>query len=160
MTELTDTLKSEHEETEEHQVYFKEFRFENRKVRYHCHYIGLDRLASQNNCNPKYQIPDQIPTVFHKLGGYDVHMLIKKLATKFSQDDIGIIVENKKKYISFYIKINIKFAGMTNKDSREVHKNIQLRLIDSCRFLSFGLDQMVCNLDDDQCKNLREFYKG
>ena len=158
MTELTDTLKSEHEETEEHQIYFKEFSFENRKVRYHCHYIRLDRRAAQNNRNPKYQIPDQIPIVFHKLSGYDVHMLIKKLGTKFSQDDI--IKENKKKYISFYVKINIKFAGMINKDSKGVHKNIQLRFIDSCRFLSFGLDQIVCNVNDDQCNNLREFYKG
>ena len=48
---------------------------------------------------------------------------------------------------------------MINKDVKELRKNIQLRLIGCCRFMALGLDKLACNLDDDQYKNLREFYK-
>ena len=40
-----------------------------------------------------------------------------------------------------------------------MRKNIQLSFIDSCRFMALGLDKLASNLDDDQCKHLREFYK-
>ena len=51
-------------------------------------------------------------------------------------------------------------AGVRDEDGKEVCENIQLRFIDSCRFMSSSLDKLASNLDDDQCKNLREFYKG
>ena len=38
---------------------------------------------------------------------------------------------------------------MTNRGEKEVHKNIQLRFVDSCGFMASSLD-----------KNLREFYEG
>ena len=49
---------------------------------------------------------------------------------------------------------------MSNKDGEEVRKNIQLRFIDSCRFMTSSLDKLVSNLNDDQCKHLKEFYNG
>ena len=125
----------------------------------HCHYIGLYRGAACNNCNLKYQIPDHIPIVFHNLSGYDTHLLIKELGKRFNRDDIGVIVENKEKYIRFNVKINVKLAGVSNEDGKEVRKHIQLRFIDSCRFTASDLDKMASNLGDDQCKHLREFYK-
>ena len=48
---------------------------------------------------------------------------------------------------------------MSNKDSTEACKDVQLRFIDSCRFMALSLDKLASNLDDDQCKHLREFYK-
>ena len=48
---------------------------------------------------------------------------------------------------------------MSNEDGTEVHKNIQLRFIDSCRFMVSSLDKLASNLDDDQCKHLKGFYK-
>ena len=48
---------------------------------------------------------------------------------------------------------------MSNKDGTEVCKNIQLRFTDGCRFMALGLDKLASNLNDNQCKHLREFYK-
>ena len=129
MTELTDALKREH-------------RSSDIKVRDHCHYTGLYRGAAHNNCNLKYRIPDYIPIVFHNLSGYDAHLFIKELGRRFNKNDIGVInyfiffiAENKEKYISFNVKINVKLGGVKYKDSTQLHKNIQLRFTDSCRFL-------------------------
>ena len=70
-----------------------------------------------------------------------------------------VIAENKEKYISFNVKINIKLVGVSNKDDTEVCKNIQLRFIDSCRFMALSLYELASNLDDNQCKHFSEFYK-
>ena len=97
---------------------------------------------------------------FHNLSGYDAHYLfIKELGRRFKKNDIGVIAENKEKYISFSVKIHIKLAGVRNEDGTEAGKNIQLRFIDSCRFMASSLDKLASNLDDDQCKHLKEFYK-
>ena len=78
--------------------------------------------------------------MFHNLSGYDAHLFITELGKKFNKSDIGVIAENKEKYISFNVKINVKLAGVKNKDRTEAHKNIQLRFIDSCRFMASSLD--------------------
>ena len=132
---------------------------DNKKVRDHCHYAGLYRAAAHNKCNLKYRIRDYISIVFHNLSGYDTHLFIKELGRRFKRKIIEVIAENKEKYISFNVKINVKLAGVSNKYGTEVCKNIQLRFIDSCRFMSSSLDKLASNLDDDQCKNLREFHK-
>ena len=98
--------------------------------------------------------------MFYNLSGYDAHLFIKELGRRFNKNDIGVIAENKEKYISFNVKINVKLARVKYKNGTEVCKNIQLRFIDSYRFMALGLEKLVANLDDDQwCKNLREFYK-
>ena len=58
---------------------------------------------------------------------------------------------------SFNIKMNVRLAGVSNKDGKEVCKNIQLRFIDSSRFMASNLDKLASNLDDEQCEHLREF---
>ena len=160
MIGLTDALKREHKAAEKCHIWLKEFNeSENKKVRDHCHYTGLYRGAAHNNCNLKYRIPDHIPIVFHNLSGYDAHLFIKELGRRFNKDDIWVIAKNKEKYISFNVEINVKLAGVKHKDGTELCQNIQLRFIDSCRFMALGLDKLASNLDDDQCKHLREFYK-
>ena len=150
MTGLTDALKREHKAAEKCHICLKEFNDpKNKKV----------RGAAHNNCNWKYRIPDHIPTVCHNLSGYDAHLFIKELGKRFNKNDIGVIAENKEKYISFNVKINVKLAGVRDEDGKEVHKNIQLRFIDSFRFMASSLDKLVSNLDEDQRKNLREFYR-
>ena len=82
--------------------------------------------------------------MFHNLSGYDAHLFIKELGRRFNKNDIGVIAENKEKYISFNVKINVKLAGVKYKDGTQVHKNIPLRFIDSCRFMASSLDKLNC----------------
>ena len=86
-------------------------------------------------------------------------MFIEELGRRFNKNDVEVIAENKEKYISFNFKINVKLAGVRNEDGTEVCKNIQLRFIDSCRFMALGLDKLASNLDVNQCRHLRDFYK-
>ena len=53
----------------------------------------------------------------------------------FNKDEIRVVSENNKKYVSFNFKINVKLAKVTNKNCEEVRNNIKLRFIDSCRFM-------------------------
>ena len=62
------------------------------------------------------------------------------------KNDIGVIAENKGKYISFNVRINVELAGVRDKDGKEVHKNIKLRFIDNFRFMSSSLDKLASNL--------------
>ena len=159
MIELTDALKREYKAAEKCHICLKEFNDpKNKKGRDRCHNTGLYRGAAHNNCNLKYRIPDYIPIVLHNLGGYDAHLFIKEQGRKFNKNDIGVIAENKEKYISFNVKINVKLARVRNEDGTEVCKNIQLRFIDSCRFMASSLDKMASNLcgksgiQSDKCK--------
>ena len=53
-------------------------------------------------------------------------------------------------------------AGVKYKDGTQVHKNIQLRFIESCRFMASSLDKLASNLcgtsgiQFDKCKRNME----
>ena len=66
MIPLTNEEKESYENQEICHICKKEFNNDN-KVRDHCHYTGKYRGAAQNKCNLRYQIPKEIPVVFHLL---------------------------------------------------------------------------------------------
>ena len=122
-------------------ICFKPFREGNRKVRDHFHYSGICRGEAHSLCNLQYKIPSYIPVVFHNLSGYDAHMFIKELANCGSK--VGVITKNKEDYISFSISVEIdKYI----KNGEERSKEIELRFIDSFKFMSSSLDSLVNNL--------------
>ena len=127
-------------------ICFKKFSPKDRKVRDHCHYTGKYRGAAHSSCNLRYRIPNYIPVVFHNLAGYDVHLFIKELAKHTSK--IGVIAKNTENYISFSVKVEVdKFIDKAGKTVlNEKSKEIELRFIDSFKFMSSSLDSLVNNL--------------
>ena len=142
-------------------ICFKEFQELNPKVRGHCHYNGQYRRYAHRSCNLAYKIPSYIPVVFHNLSGYDAHLFIRELGEKFDKGKIDVTAENKEKYISFNVVVVVD--KYLDKGGKQKEKKIQLRFIDSMRFMAsslhalssnlVGVNGMVCNL----CGESREF---
>ena len=119
-------------------ICFKPFSEKKRKVRDHCHYSGLYREAAHFSCNLQYKIPSYIPVVFHNLAGYDAHLFIRELA-KYATG-MGVIAKNTEDHISFSIKVEVV------KEGDKKTKEMELRFIDSIKFMSSSLDSLVNNL--------------
>ena len=111
-------------------------------VRDHCHYTGLYKGLAHSLCNLRYKIPSYIQVVFHKLSGYDAHLFIRELGAHTSE--MGVIAKNKEDYISFSIKVPVD--KYIDKNGEEKDKLIELRFIDSFKFMSSSLDSLTKNL--------------
>ena len=126
-------------------ICFKPFKEDNPKVRDHCHYTGRYRGPAHTKCNLQYKIPSYIPIAFHNLLGYDAHLFIKELAASSTDGaKMGVIAKNKEDYISFSIKVEVD--KYVDKNGIEKSKEIELRFIDSFKFMSSSLDSLVNNL--------------
>ena len=53
-----------------------------RKVRDHCYYAGKYRNAARNICNLNFNVPNEIPVVFHNGPNHDYHFILKELANE------------------------------------------------------------------------------
>ena len=115
------------------QICYKPFTPTNRKVRDHCHYTGLYRGPAHSFCNLMYQIPSYIPVVFRNLSGYDAHLFISELG-KHSH------------YICVIVKNKVLVDKYMDKNGEEKDKLIELRFIDSFKFMSSSLDSLTKNL--------------
>ena len=49
------------------------------KVRDHCHITSKFRDAAHWDCNLNFQLTKRIPVIFHKLKGYDSHLIFSVL---------------------------------------------------------------------------------
>ena len=54
-----------------------------RIVRDHYHFTGKYRGATHSICSLKFNVPSEIPEVFHNGSNYDYHFIIKELANEF-----------------------------------------------------------------------------
>ena len=124
-------------------ICYKPFTLRDPKVRDHCHYTGLYRGPAHSLCNLRYKIPSYIPVVFHNLSGYDAHLFIRELGAHTS--DMEVIAKNKEDYISFSIKVPVE--KYIDKNREEKDKLIELRFMDSFKFMSSSLDSLTKNLD-------------
>ena len=146
MNSLTHEEWREFNKATKYHICFKEFQELNPKVRVHCHYTGQYREPAHRNCNLRYKIPLYIPIVFYNLSRYDAHLFIRELGKKFDKGKIGVIAENKEKYISFNVDVIIdKYEDI----SKVKEKKIQLKFIDSMRFMASSLDSLMNNLVKD-----------
>ena len=94
--------------------------------------------------------------VFHNLSGYDSHLFIKNLG--YTDGNIDCIPNNEEKYISF--TKNTVVGSYTNKEGKTKPIKHKIRFIDSFKFMSTSLDNLVNNLPDDAFNNLERYYKG
>ena len=118
------------------------------KVRDHSHYAGKYRGAAHDICNLRYKIPKKIPVVFHNGSTYDYHFIIKELAEEF-EGEFECLGENKEKYITFSGPIK-KEITKKDKDGNDKATKIsyKIKFIDSFRFMSTSLSNLVNNLSD------------
>ena len=77
----------------------------------------------------------------HNLSGYDAHLFIRELGAHTS--DMEVIARNKD-YISFSTKVPVD--SYIDKNGEEKDKLIELRFIDSFKFMSSSLDSLTKNL--------------
>ena len=106
---------------------------------------STDARFKRKKIRRQYKIPPYIPIIFHNLSGYDVHLFIKELTstTDGSIGHMGIIAKNTEDYISFSIKV--EDDKYIDKKGIERLKEIELRFIDSFKFMSSNFDSLVNN---------------
>ena len=80
--------------------------------------------------------------MFHNLSGYDTHLFIRILGAHTS--DMEVTAKNKEDSISFSIKVPVE--KYIDKNGEEKDKLIELRFIDSFKFMSSSLDSLTKNL--------------
>ena len=90
----------------------------------------------------RYKISLYIPIVFHNLSRYDAHLFIRELGKKFDKGKIGVIAENKEKYISFNVNV---FVDKYEELGKVKEKKTQLKFIDNMRFMASSLDSLMNN---------------
>ena len=125
------------------------------KVKDHCHYTGKYRGATYDICNLRYKIPKEIPLVFHNGFTYDYHFIIKELAEEF-EGEFECLGENTKKYITFSVPIKKETTKKDKNGNDKITKiSYKEKFIDSCRFMSTSLSNLVSNLSkglhNDRC---------
>ena len=116
-----------------------------KKVKDHCYYTGKYRGAAHSKCNLNYKVPKDIPIIIHN-ASYDTHFIINQLAEKFKGE------LNRRKY-GKYIPIKKKCD-----DGKTIA--YKLRFIDSFRFMSTSLSELVDNMSGNfniiECKSYTE----
>ena len=90
-----------------------------RKVKDHCHYTGKYRGAAQGFCNLRYNIPREIPVVFHNSSTYDYHYIIKELAEE-CKGKFECLGENTETYVTFSVPMK--------KETIKIDKMVMMKL--------------------------------
>ena len=117
-----------------------------RKVRGHCHCVGKYRGAAQSICNLKFNMPNEIPIVFHSGSNYDYHFIIKELVNEF-QGKLKYLGENTQKNKTFSVPIEKEVTKINNVGNESIQAiSYKIKFIDSARFMSNSLSNLVDNL--------------
>lgn len=121
----------------------------NDRVRDHCHLTGKFNGYAHNKCNLLYRVPQFFPIFFHNLSRFDAHLFVTAL-NKFDKNTLTVIPQTKENYISI-----IKNIAVPN---IKKFKTIQLRFIDTFRFLPSSLESLANTLQTHQFRNLSKFF--
>ena len=80
------------------------------------------------------------------MSGYDIYLIIKHLASTFSDGDLRANTENTEKYIT--ILVDVVVGKYKDKKGKLRDAKIGLRLIDSQKLMQASLESLVENLVD------------
>ena len=148
----------------------KRFTNDNKKVKDHCYFTGKNRGAAHNKCNMNYKISKNIPVVFHNGFTYDYHFIIKQLAKEFEGqfEKYVTFTENTEKYVTFSVQINNEIIKKDKYgNDKIVNIPYKLKFIDSFRFMSTSLSNLVDNISDEphsnkcaNCKSSLDYMKA
>ena len=108
-----------------------------KKVKDHCHYTGKFREAAHSKCNLNYKVPKDIPIIIYN-ASYDTHFIINQLAEEF-KGKLNCIGGNMVKNIT----LSVPFKKECDDGKTIAYK---LRFIDSFRFMSTALTELVDNM--------------
>ena len=121
-----------------------------KKVRSHCHFTGKFRGTAHCICNLRYKLPQEIPVKIHNDSNYDYHLIIKELDEEFRGKDSECLGENTEKYICISAPIQ------TERDNESGETiTYKIKFIDTCRFMSSKLSNLVDNLSEIKNKDCK-----
>ena len=86
-------------------------------VRDHFHFTGKYRGTAHSICNLIFNVPNEIPVVFHNWSNYDYDLIIKELANEF-KGQFECLGENTGKYKSFFVSIEEEVIKVDMKEMR------------------------------------------
>ena len=134
----------------------KNLQKKNSKVRDHDHYSSKYRASACRNCNLKYKQPLFIPILFHNLNSYDCHLFVKILGEEALDKSAGLTSKSKLKLIPDNEEKYISFSKLLKTDEGI----IELRFIDSFRFLASSLDALSSNLEPEQLRETMKYISS
>ena len=127
------------------------------EVRDHCYYTVKYRGAACSICHLRFNVPDEVPAVFHNGWNYDYHFIIKEFASEF-QRQFECYGENKEKS-KMFSALTKKEITKIDKDGNKSVVNIsyKIKFIDSARLMVSSLSNLVNNLAEEihkiECKD-------
>ena len=84
--------------------------------------------------------------MFHNGSTYDYHFITKELAEEF-EGEFKCLGENTEKYITFSVPIKKETTKKDKNGNDKITKiSYKIKFIDSCRFMSISLSNLVSNL--------------
>ena len=118
-----------------------------RKVRDYCYFTGKYRVSAHRICKLRFNMPNEILSVFHNRSNSDYHFIIK-LANE-SEGQFECLGENAENYKIFSVLIEKEIAKV---DKSEIENIItiayKIKFIDSARFVASSLSNLVNNLGE------------
>ena len=126
------------------------------KDRIHDHDHLTGNFSRADQCNKNFQLPKFVLVVLHNLSGYDAHLFVKNLG--ITKGKIRCIPTNDENYISF--SKDVFMSTTKGKDGKIYENKLEIRFIDSSRFMRSSHAKLAENLPSRSFKNLKHFYKG
>ncbi|VVC30199.1 Ribonuclease H-like domain [Cinara cedri] len=146
----------------EKQMFFEELEDNIKKVKDHDHLTGKYRGAAHSICNLNYKVPRFVPVFFHNLSGYGPHLFINELG--IDKENIKTNAISDENYVSFskniqYIHIDpITKNPVLDQKGKPIFKTVEIRFLDSFKFLFSSLKKLANTLEPYQFKELSNHY--